>query len=246
MRPITVVSSGMYGYRGTWAAEVATMALAMADDAAYLETLRVSGAAVADFLATRARHNRVAQCRFAMPDLREALAEGIVHKVIFSGRDPMTALADCLSPGEDRSPAEFASAMRRVAFSAEQAMQLRDMPQAMVFDVDRDDPAETVLRILDHLEVELAPAAHSALLHEAVSRATPDGVPDWTTSLTVEQIAQSCVVFAPYTVTLHPHVDTHLDAHDGSQLDTHVDTHGDALVDTHIDTRTITELPAGV
>jgi hypothetical protein len=173
MKPTTVLCTGMLRSGSTWVFHVVRHAMALADAVTYREVGNLSGAALAELMATPARYHRVVQCDPRGDEgeaVITALQDGRVHRVIHARRHPRAALASRIDQLSAAGQAVDDGILHRAIFDIIDGLQLgrrlRDVPGALLVDPHADGEPAALDAVLAHLGLLLGPAQREAILAE--------------------------------------------------------------------------------
>lgn len=173
MQPITVLCTGMSRSASVWGYNATRHALTLGDDATRLAAGLHEGEELAEVLSTPARHHRVIRCRLdtdlAWQAIR-AIDIGVVHRIVHTRRDPMTALASLLEHEGDRAAGDggcdLGTAVDKIITDVEVDRLLRGRFGVTDLDVHADGEPACLETLLADLGVSLTPAQRAEIVAE--------------------------------------------------------------------------------
>jgi hypothetical protein len=169
-QPRLFVNAGMFRSGSTWSFNVAKRALAVSDPSRPVVHIYAEGPELDAILDTRSEEHRVVKCHNPTPRLLETLDDGTIDAMLFSQRDPLAALASCVSQFVKREPFskdwDFERAVERTAGGIEFGARLRGHARVLVVDLHRDGEDDSLRAILAHLGIALTPAQFEGILGE--------------------------------------------------------------------------------
>ncbi len=176
MQPITVLCAGMSRSASVWSFNAVRHALALGDDVTQVEAGLHEGEELAELLRTPARCHRIIRCRLdtdlAWRAIR-AIDLGVVQRIVYTRRDPMTSLASLLEHfgGGRRAAAgdggcDLGTAIDRITTDVEVDRLLRGRFAVTDLDVHADGEPACLDTLLADLGVSLTPAQHAEILAE--------------------------------------------------------------------------------